>query len=55
MAPTLRHHRLLGTVEEPVLGSLGHMEARDDRFLLLDIPDAAVRCVRVENRPLGGL
>lgn len=30
---------LWGTVGEPVLGSLGHTEARDDRFLLLYIPD----------------
>lgn len=31
-APTLGHHSLLGIAEEPSLGSLGHMEARDDRF-----------------------
>jgi hypothetical protein len=36
--PTLRHHRPLGTAEEPVLGSLGHTEARDIRFSLSDIP-----------------
>ena len=39
---------LLGTVEEPVLGSLGHMEARDIRFSVLDIPDAAVCHGRAE-------
>jgi hypothetical protein len=31
-APTLRHRRPVGTAEEPVLGSLGCIEARDDRF-----------------------
>ena len=36
---TLRHHRPLGTEEEPVLGSLGCTEARDVRFSLSDIPD----------------
>jgi hypothetical protein len=48
---------LLGTVEEPVLGSLGHLEARDVRFSLLDIPDAAV-CpeeLRTKREPSGGL
>ena len=39
LAPTIEHHRPLGTTEEPNLGSLGHTEARDDRFLLSDIPD----------------
>ena len=40
----------LGTVEESVLGSLGNMEARDNRFLLVDIK-------RTENkwRPSGRL
>ena len=42
-------------MEEPVLGSLDRMEARDDRFSLLDIPDAAVCRRRAENRLLGGL
>ena len=40
--PTHRHHRPLGTAEELVLGSLVHTEARDIRFLLSDIPDAAI-------------
>ena len=30
----------LGATEEPVLGSLGHMEARDVRFSVLDSLDA---------------
>ena len=36
---SLGHHRPLGTMEELVLGSLGHKEARDDRFSLSDIAD----------------
>ena len=54
LAPTLGHHRLLSTAEEPVLGSLGCMEARHDRFLLLEIPDAAVCHRRAENRWVPG-
>lgn len=34
LAPTLGYHRPLGVSGEPVLGSLGHTEARDDRFSL---------------------
>ena len=41
---------LLGTMEEPVLGSLGCTEAREDRFSLSNIPEAAVCCRRAENR-----
>lgn len=41
---------LLGTTEEPVLGSLGHMEARDNRFSLSVIPDTTVCQGRTENR-----
>jgi hypothetical protein len=40
--PTLGHYRLLGNMEEPVLGSLGRTEARDNRFSLSDIPDTAI-------------
>ena len=43
----------MGTTEELVLGSLGHMEAKDDRFLLSDIPDfpdATIRHRKAENR-----
>ena len=39
-APTLRHHRPLGTAEEQVLGSLGCTEAKNDRFSISDIPDS---------------
>ena len=47
----------MGTTEELVLGSLGSMEARDNRFSLLNIPDAAVCHERTENivGTLGGL
>jgi hypothetical protein len=43
LALTLGHQRPLGTMEDPALGSLGLMEARDDRFSVLDIPDTT-RC-----------
>jgi hypothetical protein len=39
-APTLGHHRPLGTAEEQVLGSLGCTEAKNDRFSISDIPDS---------------
>ena len=48
-AQILRHHRLLGT-EELALGSLGLTEARDNRFSVLDIPDAAGCHGRAENK-----
>ena len=48
-AQILRHHRLLGT-EELALGSLGLTEARDNRFSVLDIPDAAGCHRRAENK-----
>lgn len=51
-APTLGHHRPLGTTEELALESLGCMEARDNRFSVLDIPGC---CRRAENGPGGGL
>lgn len=54
-APTLGHHRPLGIVEEPVLGSLVCTEARDDRFSLSDIPDPAVCCRIAETGPSGRL
>ena len=41
---------MLGTTEEPVLGSLGHMEARDIRFSVLDTSNTAGYCGRAENR-----
>jgi hypothetical protein len=34
--------------------SLGHMEARDNRFSVSDIPDTAVCCRRAENKVGGG-
>lgn len=37
-------------MEEPVLRSLGRMEARDVRFLVMDSSDAAGYCRRTENR-----
>jgi hypothetical protein len=46
-----------GTLEELVLGFLGYIEARDNRFSLSDIPDSTVCCGRAENGwgPLGVL
>ena len=41
---------LLGTLEEPFLGSLGRMEGRDDRSSFSDIPDATVCLGIAENR-----
>lgn len=38
----------LGTSEEPLLGFLGHMEARDGRFSLSNIPDASVEKLRTK-------
>jgi hypothetical protein len=43
----------LGAEEELVMEFLGHMEARDNRFFLSDVPDTAVCHRRAENRPLG--
>ena len=40
----------LGTVEEPVLGSLGHTEARDIKFLVVDTTDTTGCHRRAENR-----
>lgn len=34
------HYRALGTVGKSALGSLGLAEAREDRFSVLDIPNA---------------
>jgi hypothetical protein len=45
-----QHHRSLGILEEPVLGSLGRTEARHNKFSLSDIPDTSVGCRRAENR-----
>lgn len=41
LALTLRHHSLLGTAGELALGSLGLIEAKDDRFSALNITDPA--------------
>ena len=38
---TLTPQTPLGTEEELILGFMGHMEARDNRFSLSDIPDVA--------------
>ena len=40
----------LGTVEEPVLGSLGHTVARDIKFLVVDTTDTTGCHRRAENR-----
>ena len=40
----------LGTMEEPVPGSLGHTEARDTRFSISDTSDTTVCLERVENK-----
>ena len=40
----------LGATEEQVLGSLGHTEARDIRFSVLDTSDVAGCRGRAENR-----
>jgi hypothetical protein len=47
---TLGHHRLLGTTEELVLGSLRHTETRNIRFSLSDIPGASLCHRRAENK-----
>lgn len=49
--------KLLGTAEDPVLGSLGRTETRDVVFSVLDTADAAGCLERAENRwgPAGGL
>jgi hypothetical protein len=49
-APTLGLHSPLGTDKEPVLRSLGRMEARDDRFSVSDIPDRTVCREKAENK-----
>ena len=49
-APTPRHHRPLGTAEEPVLGSLGRTEARNNSFSLWNILDASICHRRAENK-----
>ena len=41
---------LLGSMEEPVLGSLGCTEVRDVRFSFSYIPDAIACLRRSENR-----
>lgn len=48
---------LLGSVEEAVLGSLGHTEAKDAMFSLLATTDATGYHGRAENEwgPSGGL
>lgn len=40
---------LPGVTEEPVLGSLGHMETKDVRFSVLDTSDTAGCQGRAEN------
>ena len=40
----------MGTAEEPVLGSLGCMGTREDRFSLSDSPDATACLRRAENK-----
>ena len=47
---SLAPQTLLGTVEDPVLGSLGCTEAWDIRFSVLDTADAAGYGRRAENR-----
>jgi hypothetical protein len=45
-----RAPQTLDTMEEPVLGSLGRTEARDNRYLLSDILYTAVCLRRAENK-----
>jgi hypothetical protein len=54
-APTLGYHWLLDNVEELDLGSRACKEPKDERFLLLDIPEVPVCNETAENRPSGGL
>lgn len=49
-ALTLGYHRPLDTMKELVLGSPNCTEARGDRFLFLDIPDATACLRRAENK-----
>jgi hypothetical protein len=53
-APTLGHYRPLGTMEEPVLGSLGHM-GPGMIGALSQTSQTSICCRRAENRPSRGL
>jgi hypothetical protein len=47
-AKTLRHHRLLGTAEDSVLGSLGHTNTSVERFSLSNIPHISAEELRTK-------
>ena len=54
LAPTLGHHRPLGTIDELVLGSLGHMRPGTTGSCS-QRSQTDVCCGRAENRPWGEL